>query len=47
MNNRLRLQQAHEDHNFYLSVGDHALAEFARQRWVYLNSIYSGEQHVA
>lgn len=42
-----RLQKVADDYNFFLVVGDHAMAEYSRQRWVYLNGLVEGARDVA
>jgi hypothetical protein len=42
-----RLQKVADDYNFYLTIGDFDMAEYSRQRWVYLNSLAEGERYVA
>jgi hypothetical protein len=42
-----RLQKVADDYNFYLTVGDHDMAEYSRQRWVHLNNLAEGARDVA
>lgn len=42
-----RLQKVADDYDFYLTVGDFDMAEYSRQRWVYLNSLVEGARDVA
>ena len=42
-----RLAKVADDYNFYSQVGDFDMAEYSRQRWVYLNSLIEGERNVA
>lgn len=42
-----RLDAVAEDYHFYKQVGDWDMAEFSRQRWVYIQSMIEGERRAA